>query len=89
MSDDFVSKSDEMSAKLRTQIDLQQSEESLRHVRNEILNLNNQIRKFQQDYQRAKIILTAAEAKLKLLKGEEFDLNQNNMRQKRAFIQKK
>jgi hypothetical protein len=89
MSDDFVSKSDEMSAKLRTQIDLQQSEESLRHIRNEILNLNNQIRKFQQDYQRAKIVLTAAEAKLKLLKGEEFDLNQNNMRQKRAFIQKK
>lgn len=77
------------SSKLRSQIELQQSEESLRYVRNEILLLNNQIRKCQQDYARAKIALEAAEAKLKLLKGEEFALNQNTMRQKRTFITKK
>lgn len=86
MSDNTDDKSSELSARLRSQIDLQQSEESLRHVRNEIVLLNNQIRKYQQDYMRAKLILNAAEAKLKLLKGEEFDLNQNTMRQKRTFI---
>ena len=71
--------------KFRLQIDLQQTDEGLRRVRNEIINLNIQIRKYQQDLSRAKLILDAAEARLKILKGEEFDLNQNSMRQKRVF----
>jgi len=82
-------KSDELSSKFRMQIDLQQSDESLRRVRNEITNLNMQIRKYQQDLTRAKLVLDAAEARLKILKGEEFDLNQIAMRQKRAYIAKK
>lgn len=89
MSDEINNRSDELSLKFRMQIDLQQTEEGLRRVRNEILNLNIQIRKFQQDFLRTKLALESAEARLKILKGEEFDLSQNAMRQKRAFISKK
>lgn len=89
MSDNIDDKSDGLSAKFRMQIDLQQTDESLRRVRNEIINLNVQIRKCQQDYSRAKIALESAESRLKILKAEEFDLNQNSMRQKRAYISKK
>ncbi|MDP3057100.1 MAG: hypothetical protein Q8N37_01080 [bacterium] len=90
MNDDIIDDKDEaLSSKLRMQIDLQQTDEGLRRVRNEILNLNIQIRKFQQDFSRAKMALEAAETRLKVLKTEEFDLNQNAMRQKRAYIAKK
>jgi hypothetical protein len=89
MSDDNIEKSDGAGSKFRMQINLQQTEESLRRVRNDIMNLSVQVRKFQQDYSRAKIALEGAEARLKILKAEEFDLNQNSMRQKRAYIAKK
>lgn len=89
MTDETEDKSAALSAKFRAQIDLQQAEESLRRVRNEITNLTVEIRKYQQDASRAKIILDTAEARLKVLKAEEFELNQNAMRQKRAFISKK
>lgn len=90
MNDDIIDdKNEELSSKLRMQIDLQQTDEGLRRVRNEILNINIQIRKFQQDFSRAKMALEAAEARLKVLKIEEFDLSQNAMRQKRAYISKK
>lgn len=89
MSDDAQNKSEALSEKFRIQIDLQQSDESLRRVRNDITNMNIQIRKLQQEYSRAKLNLDAAESKLKMLKGEEYDLMQIVMRQKRAFIAKK
>lgn len=90
MNDDIIDdKNEELSSKLRMQIDLQQTDEGLRRVRNEILSLNIQIRKFQQDFSRAKMALEAAEARLKVLKTEELDLSQNAMRQKRAYLAKK
>lgn len=89
MSDNIDNKSDELSSKFRLHMDLQQTEESLRRARNEILNLNIQIRKYQQDFSRAKLVLDSAEARLKIVKGEEFDLNQSAARQRRAFISKK
>ncbi|MBU3924475.1 hypothetical protein KKB43_01325 [Patescibacteria group bacterium] len=89
MSDETDNKSDELSSKFRLHMDLQQTEESLRRARNEILNLNIQIRKYQQDFSRAKLVLDSAEARLKIVKGEEFDLNQSAARQRRAFISKK
>lgn len=89
MSDDIKEKDEGISEKFRMQVDMQQTDESLRRVRNEILNLTVNVRKLQQDHARTKIALDAAEARLKTLKMEEFDLNQTAMRQKRAFISKK
>ena len=89
MSDDINDKSEGLSDKFRMHMDMQQTDESLRRVRNEISNLNVQIRKYQQDLIRAKLILADAEAKLAILKRDEFELNQNSIRQKRAFVSKK
>lgn len=89
MIDNIDNKSDVLNDRFRMQIDLQQTEEGLRRIRNEIFNLNIQIRKFQQDFSRAKLNLESAQARLKILKGEEFDLSQNAMKQKRAFVAKK
>lgn len=89
MSDDINDKSEGLSDKFRMQMDMQQTDESLRRVRNDISNLNVQIRKYQQDLIRAKMVLDSAEAKLTYLKREEFDLNQNFIRQKREYISKK
>lgn len=89
MIDNIDNKSNVLNDRFRMQIDLQQTEEGLRRIRNEIFNLNIQIRKFQQDFSRAKLNLESAQARLKILKGEEFDLSQNAMKQKRAFVAKK
>lgn len=89
MSDEKDDKVGGISDKFRMQIDLQQTDESLRRVRNEIMTLVVQVRKLQQDYARTKIALDAAEARLKVLKLEEFDLNQTAMRQKRAYISRR
>lgn len=78
-----------LNAKFRMQIELQQTEESLRKTRNEITALDIMIRKYQQDFARAKMNLEQAEAKLKTLKNQELELNQNAMRQKRAYISQK
>lgn len=88
MSDEKDNKNQDLNARIRMQIDLQQTEEHLRRVRNEIVNINIQIRKNLQEYTRAKLNLDSAEARLKILQGEEFDLNQNAMKQKRAYISK-
>lgn len=88
MSNETENKTQDLNARIRMQIDLQQTEEALRRVRNDIININIQIRKNQQDYTRAKLNLDSAEARLKIMQGEEFDLNQKAMRQKRAYITK-
>lgn len=82
-------KNNDFSAKFRLQMDFQQTEEDLRKVRNEISAAEIQMRKYQQDFDRAKMVLDSAEVKLKALKIREYELNQNSARQKRAYISKK
>lgn len=89
MNDETDDKHDILSSKFRMQIDMQQTDENLRRVRNDINNVNIQIRQFEQDYARAKLVLDEARVKLSVLRREEFDLNQNIIRQRRAFIAKK
>lgn len=89
MSDEANNASNDINLKFRMQTDMQQTDEALRRVKNEIISLNVQLRKFHQEYSRAKLVYENAEARLKTLKDEEFDLNQNAMRQKRAYISKK
>lgn len=86
MADKNDNKSDDFSVKMRQQIEFQQSEEALRKIRTEISNLEIQIRKYHQDFTRAKMTFDDAEAKLKILKSREFELAQNAAKQKKAYI---
>ena len=89
MSDDIDNNNNSgLSSKLRAQVELQQTEESLRKVRSEIANLSIEIRKHQQDFTRAKMSLESAEARMKSLKNQELEFDQIAMRQKRAFVAK-
>lgn len=71
------------SAKLRRQVELQQTEEDLLKIRREISALEIQTRKYQQEFMRAKINLESAESRMKVFKNQEFELNQKLLSQKR------
>lgn len=89
MNGDETKKQEGLSERFLMQINMQQTDESLRRARNEISSLTVEIRKLEQDYARTKIALDTARARLKSLKLEEFDLTQLSMKQKRQFISKK
>lgn len=71
------------SAKFRRQIEIQQTEEELLKIRREISALEIQIRKYQQEFMRAKINLESAESRMKVFKNQEFELSQKFLSQKR------
>lgn len=75
-------------AKFRRQVELQQTEEELLKNRREISALEIQIRKYQQEFMRAKINLESAESRMKVFKNQEFELNQKLLSQKRNLYSK-
>jgi len=73
--------------KFQRQVDLQQTEDDLRKVRNDITGLEIEMRKHRQDFTRAEMNLRETESKLKNLKNLEFELNQRIVSQKKVYLE--
>jgi septal ring factor EnvC (AmiA/AmiB activator) len=73
--------------KFQRQLNLQQTEDDLRKARNEIAELEIEMRKHRQDFTRAEMNLRDTESKLKNLRNLEFELNQRIASQKRAYLE--
>ena len=73
-------------AKLRKQIDLQQTEEELRKLGNEMATLEVQIRQYEQEFNHANINLQTAKAKKRGLESKKFELDQRHLSQKKALL---